>query len=105
MLAGGVFAAGRWSAANPEVDTSAAAVLRTAHGPMVLVDGVPAGYARDRAGASAAAVNFLQVCYTASVGGVSPATIKTHFENIYVKYDVGDRVAAVAKAIREGILD
>ena len=35
---------------------------------------------------------------------VSPATVKTHFENIYVKYEVSDRVAAVAKAIREGIL-
>lgn len=77
LLAGGVFAAGRWSAAAPEVDTSAAAVLRSSHGPMVLVDGVPAGYARDQAGASAAAVNFLQVCYTASVGGVSPATIRS----------------------------
>ena len=35
---------------------------------------------------------------------VSPATIKTHFENIYAKYGVTDRVTAVAKAIREGLL-
>ena len=53
----GSSAAGRWSAAAPEVDTSAAAVLRSSHGPMVLVDGVPAGYARDQAaGAIASAV-------------------------------------------------
>lgn len=35
---------------------------------------------------------------------VSPATVKTHFENIYGKYDVSDRVAAVAKALREGLI-
>ena len=35
---------------------------------------------------------------------VSPATVKTHFENIYAKYDVSDRVAAVAKALREGLI-
>lgn len=75
LVAGAVFAAGRWSVATPESDTAAAAVLRTSHGPMLLVDGVPTGYARDRSGASAAAVNFLQTCYTASVGGLDPATI------------------------------
>ena len=36
--------------------------------------------------------------------GISPATVKTHFENIYAKYDVPDRVAAVAKAIRAGLI-
>lgn len=35
---------------------------------------------------------------------LSPATVKTHFENIYRKYGVPDRTAAVAKALREGIL-
>jgi DNA-binding NarL/FixJ family response regulator/PAS domain-containing protein len=35
---------------------------------------------------------------------LSPATVKTHFENIYRKYDVPDRTSAVAKALREGIL-
>ena len=75
LLAGGVFLAGRWSAA-PEADAAAAAaVIRSSHGPALLVDGVPAGYSRDRSGAAAAAVNFLQVCYTASVGGLDPATI------------------------------
>lgn len=35
---------------------------------------------------------------------VSPTTIKPHFEDIYVAYAVTDRVAAVAKAMREGLL-
>lgn len=35
---------------------------------------------------------------------VSPATVKTHFERIYVRYGVPDRVAAVAKAVREGLI-
>lgn len=35
---------------------------------------------------------------------LSPATVKTHFENIYAKYGVPDRVAAVAKAMREGLI-
>jgi DNA-binding CsgD family transcriptional regulator len=35
---------------------------------------------------------------------LSPATVKTHFENIYAKYAVGDRVAAVAKAMRAGLI-
>jgi DNA-binding NarL/FixJ family response regulator len=36
--------------------------------------------------------------------GISPATVKTHFEHIYDKYDVPDRVAAVAKALRAGLI-
>lgn len=36
---------------------------------------------------------------------VSPATVKTHFERIYDRYDVPDRVAAVAKAVREGLIN
>jgi PAS domain S-box-containing protein len=35
---------------------------------------------------------------------LSPATIKTHFDHIYAKYGVPDRVAAVAKAVREGLI-
>jgi DNA-binding CsgD family transcriptional regulator len=36
---------------------------------------------------------------------VSPATVKTHFERIYGRYGVPDRVAAVAKAVREGLIN
>jgi PAS domain S-box-containing protein len=35
---------------------------------------------------------------------VSPATIKTHFENIYEKLGVSDRPAAVALALRTGLI-
>lgn len=35
---------------------------------------------------------------------LSPSTVKTHFENVYAKYEVPDRVAAVAKALREGLI-
>ncbi len=36
---------------------------------------------------------------------ISPSTVKTHFEHVYAKLGVGDRVAAVAKAIREGLVE
>lgn len=36
---------------------------------------------------------------------VSPATVNTHFEHIYAKLDVSDCAAAVAKAVREGLID
>src|SRR5687768_9210587 len=35
---------------------------------------------------------------------LSPATIKTHLSNVYDKLGVSDRAAAVAKALREGVL-
>jgi PAS domain S-box-containing protein len=36
---------------------------------------------------------------------VSPDTVRSHFENIYDKYGVSDRAAAVAKALRDGLID
>ena len=36
---------------------------------------------------------------------LSPATVKTHFENIYAKLGVRDRAAAVAKAMRIGLIE
>jgi DNA-binding CsgD family transcriptional regulator len=36
---------------------------------------------------------------------ISPSTIKTHFEHIYEKLGVGDRAAAVAHALRTGIIE
>ena len=35
---------------------------------------------------------------------LSPATVKTHFEHIYEKLGVGDRAAAVAHALRTGMI-
>jgi PAS domain S-box-containing protein len=35
---------------------------------------------------------------------VSPATVKTHFENLYEKLGVSDRAAAVAYALRNGLI-
>ncbi len=35
---------------------------------------------------------------------VSPATVRTHFERIYAKLGVHDRAAAVAQAMRLGLI-
>lgn len=36
---------------------------------------------------------------------VSPATVRSHFENIYAKLGVGDRAGSVAMAMRLGLID
>jgi DNA-binding CsgD family transcriptional regulator len=36
---------------------------------------------------------------------VSPATVKTHFSNLYRKLGVSDRTAAVARGLRFGLID
>ena len=36
---------------------------------------------------------------------VSPSTVATHFKHVYEKYGVSDRAAAVAKALREGLIE
>jgi DNA-binding CsgD family transcriptional regulator len=36
---------------------------------------------------------------------LSPSTVKTHFENIYSKWGVSDRAAAVARGLREGLIE
>jgi ATP/maltotriose-dependent transcriptional regulator MalT len=36
---------------------------------------------------------------------ISPATVKTHLENIYRKLGVSDKPSAVAHAMRLGIID
>ncbi|MHB8693034.1 MAG: helix-turn-helix transcriptional regulator [Solirubrobacteraceae bacterium] len=36
---------------------------------------------------------------------LSPATVRTHFDNIYEKLDVRNRAAAVAKAMRLGMIE
>jgi two-component system nitrate/nitrite response regulator NarL len=36
---------------------------------------------------------------------LSPSTVKSHFENIYAKWDLSDRASAVARALREGLIE
>ncbi len=36
---------------------------------------------------------------------ISRSTVKTHFEHVYAKLEVPDRVAAVGKAVREGLVE
>jgi ATP/maltotriose-dependent transcriptional regulator MalT len=36
---------------------------------------------------------------------LSPTTVNTHFKNIYEKLDVRNRAAAVAKAMRLGLIE
>jgi PAS domain S-box-containing protein len=36
---------------------------------------------------------------------VSPSTVKTHFEHIYAKWGVSDRASAVAKGLRDGVIE
>jgi DNA-binding CsgD family transcriptional regulator len=36
---------------------------------------------------------------------LSPATVRTHFANMYEKLDVGDRAGAVAKGMRLGLIE
>ncbi len=36
---------------------------------------------------------------------LSTGTVKTHFQNIYAKLDVGDRASAVASALRSGLIE
>ena len=65
VLVGGGLLLGRITAASALPSPSMAL---PPHGPAVLVDGVPSGYPRDRAGAATAAVNFLQACWSAASG-------------------------------------
>ncbi len=36
---------------------------------------------------------------------LSPTTVKSHLRNLYAKLEVGDRAAAVAEAMRRGLID
>ena len=36
---------------------------------------------------------------------VSQATVRTHLENVYFKLDVSDKAAAVAAALRHGLIE
>lgn len=62
-------------------------------------------------GLSAREVELLQLAAEGRTGPriaaelmLSPATVKKHFENVYAKLGVRDRAAAVAKAMRLGLI-
>jgi PAS domain S-box-containing protein len=69
---------------------------------------------RDELGSSPLSARELEVLRLAAEGNsgpqiarklfISPATVKTHFENIYEKLGVSDRAAAVAQALRTGLI-
>lgn len=50
--------------------------VRAAHGPIATADGVPVGYAHDRAGAETAAVNALQALTQAGLGRIPMAAVE-----------------------------
>ncbi|MEA2246684.1 MAG: hypothetical protein QOH46_1213 [Solirubrobacteraceae bacterium] len=51
------------------------------------------------------AAQGLSVPRTAERLFISPATVKTHIENIYAKLGVGDKASAVASALRLGLIE
>ncbi|MBF6171131.1 hypothetical protein [Nocardia blacklockiae] len=61
------------SGTNTEGDGGFA--VRAAHGPTRVVDNVPAGYSRDRAGAATAAVNVVQALAQAGQGRIGMAAV------------------------------
>lgn len=96
------------------------AILAVARGEVVLAPGVGFGVAPD-AGARAAPERplltpreqeiLVLVAEGLSAPGiaahlvVSPATVRTHLQHLYDKLGVGDRAAAVAEAMRRGLLE
>ncbi|MDV8128964.1 hypothetical protein R4P71_30890 [Rhodococcus sp. IEGM 1304] len=55
---------------------SGADAIRAAHGPTTTIDGVPAGYTRDQAGAQTAAVNFSQANGQTYQGRIDAAKLR-----------------------------
>jgi DNA-binding CsgD family transcriptional regulator len=37
--------------------------------------------------------------------GIGPATVKTHFENLYLRLQASDKASAVAEGLRLGLID
>jgi PAS domain S-box-containing protein len=50
------------------------------------------------------AARGMTVKVSAQLLSLSASTVRTHFENIYAKWDISDRASAVAKALREGLI-
>lgn len=56
--------------------SGSAPVLRGAHGPTELVNGVPRGYTHDKTGAATAAVNFIQAVSQSDQGRITGDTLR-----------------------------
>jgi PAS domain S-box-containing protein len=50
------------------------------------------------------AARGMTVKASAQILSVSASTVRTHFENVYRKWGISDRASAVAKALREGLI-
>ncbi|OZE92875.1 hypothetical protein CH299_28600 [Rhodococcus sp. 14-2686-1-2] len=65
------------SGSNDDADGGGSSdAIRAAHGPTTTIDGVPAGYTRDQAGAQTAAVNFTQANGQAYAGRIDAQRLK-----------------------------
>jgi two-component system nitrate/nitrite response regulator NarL len=101
-------------------DSICNAIARAARGEAVLAESVQTGLARqirNRRDVRAPVLTSREreVLVRVAAGSstpeiakaliVSPATVKTHLQNLYAKLDVSDRAAAVAEAMRQGLLE
>ena len=101
-------------------DTICEAIARVARGDTVIADEVQGGLAKHIRSRRDIAKPVLTTrereilslvargCSTPEIATelvVSPATVKTHLQSLYAKLDVSDRAAAVAEAMREGLLE
>jgi two-component system, NarL family, nitrate/nitrite response regulator NarL len=111
---------GGYLAKRSDADRVCAAVAAVAAGETVIDDGFQAGLAaeirlRERGDRPALTEREREVLALTAEGGsvadvagrlhLSDATIKTHLHHAYEKLDVSDRAAAVARAMRYGLID
>ncbi|HWO49682.1 MAG TPA: helix-turn-helix transcriptional regulator, partial [Solirubrobacterales bacterium] len=107
-------------AKRSEADRVCAAIAAVAAGETVIDDRFQAGLAaeirlRERGDRPALTEREREVLALTAEGGsvadvagrlhLSDATIKTHLHHAYEKLDVSDRAAAVARAMRFGLID
>ncbi|MBQ7805059.1 hypothetical protein [Rhodococcus sp. (in: high G+C Gram-positive bacteria)] len=65
-----------FTSGSDDDSNSGADAIRAAHGPTTTIDGVPAGYTRDQAGAQTAAVNFIQANGQTYQGRIDAARLR-----------------------------
>jgi two-component system, NarL family, nitrate/nitrite response regulator NarL len=105
------------SADGDELCDRLVAVSRGETGRAPAVPGARAGQLRNRAAADAPLLSprereILELIAAGEMApgiakrlGLSPATVRTHLQHLYEKLGVSDRAAAVAAAMRRGMLD